>query len=166
MARQSDEARSDVTHQANKTDRSPVGPESEQAAWFLLFASWLLAAIATIGSLFFSEIMGIEPCSLCWYQRIFMYPLVVILLIGMFPPDFRVVRYALPLAVLGWGVAVYHYLLYTGYIPENMQPCSEGVSCTDIDLELLGFITIPMLSVFSFTAIIALLLGYRKWSLR
>ena len=155
-----------MTHQAKKTERAPVGSESGQAAWFLLFASWLLAAIATIGSLFFSEVMGIEPCSLCWYQRIFMYPLVVILLIGMFPLDLSVVRYALPLAVLGWGVAVYHYLLYTGYIPENMQPCSEGVSCTDIDLELLGFITIPMLSVFSFTAIIALLLGYRKWSLR
>ena len=164
MACRTDEARSDVTHQANKTERSPVGPESEQAVWFLLFASWLLAAIATIGSLFFSEVMGIEPCSLCWYQRIFMYPLVVILLIGMFPLDLSVVRYALPLAVIGWAVAVYHYLLYTGYIPENMQPCSEGVSCTDIDLELLGFITIPMLSILSFTAIIALLLGFRKWS--
>ena len=153
-----------MTHQAKKTERAPVGPESGQAVWFLLFASWLLAVIATIGSLFFSEVMGIEPCSLCWYQRIFMYPLVVILLIGMFPLDLRVVRYALPLAVLGWAVAVYHYLLYTGYIPENMQPCSEGVSCTDIDLELLGFITIPMLSILSYTAIIALLLGFRKWS--
>jgi len=75
-----------------------------------------------------------------------------------------VVRYALPLAVIGWAVAVYHYLLYTGYIPENMQPCSEGVSCTDIDMELLGLITIPMLSILSYTAIIALLLGFRKWS--
>ena len=153
-----------MTHQAKKTERAPVGPESGQAAWFLLFASWLLAVIATIGSLFFSEVMGIEPCSLCWYQRIFMYPLVVILLIGMFPLDLSVVRYALPLAGIGWAVAVYHYLLYTGYIPENMQPCSEGVSCTDIDLELLGFITIPMLSILSYTAIIALLLGFRKRS--
>ena len=93
-----------------------------------------------------------------------MYPLVVILLLGMFPLDLSVVRYALPLAVIGWAVAVYHYLLYTGYIPENMQPCSEGVSCTDIDMELLGLITIPMLSILSYTAIIALLLGFRKWS--
>lgn len=140
--------------------------ESGQAGWLLLFACWLLASTATLGSLFFSEVMGIAPCSLCWYQRIFMYPLVVILLVGMFPPDPRVVSYALPVAVIGWGISIFHYLLYSGYIPESVEPCSEGVSCTEISLELLGFITIPMLSIFSFTIIIALLLGYRKWGHR
>ena len=143
-------------------ESSNVSSSSDQMAWWLLFSCWMLAAIATMGSLFFSEVMEIQPCVLCWYQRIFMYPLVVIFLVGMFPLDGKVVRYALPLAVIGWGTSVYHYLLYSGYIPENMQPCSEGVSCTEVNLELLGFITIPMLSILSYTAIIALLLIFIK----
>ena len=91
-----------------------------------------------------------------------MYPLVVIFLVGLFPLDRAVFRYALPIAVIGWGFAVYHYLLYSGYIPENLQPCSEDLSCTDINLELLGFITIPMLSILSYTTIIFLLLIFHK----
>lgn len=136
--------------------------ESEQTGWNLIFVSWILATVATLGSLFFSEVMGLKPCVLCWYQRIFMYPLVVILLVGMFPLDKGVVRYALPLAVIGWLFAVYHYLLYSGYIPESLQPCDQDASCAEINLELFGFITIPMLSILSFTAIIALLVMFRK----
>ena len=135
-----------------------------QDAWWLIFSCWMLAAIATLGSLFFSEVMEIQPCVLCWYQRVFMYPLVAIFLVGMFPLDRNVVRYALPVAVIGWGISIYHYLLYSGYIPKNMQPCSQGVSCTEVNLELLGFITIPMLSILSYTAIIALLLVFKKRS--
>jgi len=135
---------------------------TEQGSWMLIFFAWLLATIATLGSLFFSEVMEIQPCVLCWYQRIFMYPLVVIFLVGLFPLDRNVIRYALPIAVIGWGISVYHYLLYSGYIPEAMQPCSQGVSCTEINLELLGFITIPMLSILTYSAIIALLLVFKK----
>ena len=130
--------------------------------WGLLFVSWVIAVIATLGSLFFSEIMGLPPCSLCWYQRIFMYPLVLILLAGMFPLDQKIVRYALPIAVVGLGFAVYHYLLYTGVIPETMQPCSQGVSCTKINLHLFGIITIPVLSILSYCGIITMLLIFRK----
>jgi len=133
-----------------------------QSAWVLIFACWLLASSATLGSLFFSEVMGILPCVLCWYQRIFMYPLVVILLAGMFPLDRNVVRYALPIAVIGWGFAVYHYFLYRGYIPEGLQPCGQGVSCTEINLELFGFITIPMLSILTYTTLVALLSAFLK----
>lgn len=86
-----------------------------------------------------------------------MYPLVVILLLGMYPYDESVIRYALPLAVIGWGFAIYHYLVYSGYIPEALQPCGQGPSCADIDLELFGFITIPMLSILAFSAIILFL---------
>ncbi len=135
---------------------------TEQTGWMLIFACWLLAVVSTLGSLFFSEVMGLQPCMLCWYQRIFMYPLVVIFLVGMFPFDRNVVRYALPIAVIGWGFAVYHYLLYSGYIPEDLQPCGQGVSCAEINLELFGFITIPMLSILSYTAIIALLIIFRN----
>lgn len=140
----------------------PVKQYSEQTAWNLIFGCWILAAVATLGSLFFSEVMGLKPCVLCWYQRIFMYPLVVILLVGMYPLDKKVVRYALPLAVIGWLFAVYHYLVYSGYIPEGLQPCDQDASCAEINLELFGFITIPMLSIWAFTAIIVLLLLFRK----
>jgi disulfide bond formation protein DsbB len=91
-----------------------------------------------------------------------MYPLVIILLAGMFPFDKGVVRYALPLAIIGWLFAIYHYLLYSGYIPEGLQPCDQEASCAEINLELFGFITIPMLSILSYTAIIALLVVVRN----
>ena len=105
--------------------------------------------------------MGLKPCILCWYQRIFIYPLVVILLVGMFPPERSIFKYAMPLAVIGWCFAVYHYLLYSGYIPEDLQPCSKDVPCSQINLELIGFITIPMLSIMAYTAIIILLIIFR-----
>ena len=135
---------------------------NEQSGWTLIFACWMIAMVATLGSLFFSNVMGLKPCLLCWYQRIFMYPLVLLFIAGMFPLDRSVVRYTLPITVVGWGFAVYHYLLYSGYIPEGMQPCSEDVPCTKINLELMGFITIPMLSILSYTAIIVLLLILRS----
>ncbi len=134
----------------------------EQTDWTLIFICWLIAVVAMLGSLFFSSVMGLQPCLLCWYQRIFIYPLVVLFLVGMFPLDRSVVRYTLPLAVIGWGFAIYHYLVYSGYIPENLQPCSEDVPCSEINLELMGFITIPMLSILSYSAIIVLLLIFRR----
>jgi disulfide bond formation protein DsbB len=130
--------------------------------WMLIFTCWLIAAAGTLGSLFFSEVMGLKPCILCWYQRIFMYPLVVIFLVGLFPLDRYVFRYAFPIAVIGWCFAVYHYLVYSGYIPENLQPCSEELSCAEINLEVLGFITIPMMSILAYTAIILLLFIFRR----
>jgi len=135
---------------------------ASQQGWILIFTCWLIAMAALFGSLFFSEVMGLKPCVLCWWQRIFIYPLAVLFLVGMFPLDRSVVRYTLPLAVIGLGFAIYHYLLYSGYIPESLQPCSEDLSCTKINLELMGFVTIPMLSIFSYSAIIALLLIFRK----
>lgn len=135
---------------------------SDNNGWSLLFVCWSLATVAMLGSLFLSEVMGMQPCVLCWYQRIFIYPLVFVLLAGLFPLDKGVVRYALPLAIIGWGFAVYHYLIYTGFIPESLQPCSQGVSCSEVNLELFGFITIPMLSILAYSAIIALLLIFRQ----
>ena len=133
-----------------------------QDGWMLVFACWLIAMAALFGSLFFSEVMGLEPCVLCWWQRIFIYPLAVLFLVGLFPFDHSVVRYTLPLAVIGLGFAVYHYLVYSGFIPESLQPCSEELSCAEINLELMGFITIPTLSIFAYSAIIILLLILRK----
>jgi len=138
-----------------------IKTESQQG-WGLIFACWLIAMAALFGSLFFSEVMGLKPCVLCWWQRIFIYPLAVLFLAGMLPLDRSVVRYTLPLAVIGLGFAIYHYLVYSGFIPESLQPCSEDLSCADINLELMGFVTIPMLSIFAYSAIIALLLIFRK----
>jgi disulfide bond formation protein DsbB len=115
-----------------------------------------------MGSLFFSHVMEFAPCVLCWYQRICLFPLVLILAAGLFPFDKRVVKYALPLATAGWLTAAYHTLLYSGIIPESMQPCTQGVSCTEEYINLFGFITIPMLSLLSSSAIIALLLTIRQ----
>jgi len=111
-----------------------------------------------MGSLFFSYVMAFAPCVLCWYQRIFLFPLVIILAIGLFPLDKNVVKYALPLAIMGWLIAIYHNLLYAGIIPESIQPCSQGVSCTEEYIEIFGFLSIPALSLLSFSIIIALLI--------
>jgi len=128
----------------------------------LLFAAWLIATIATFGSLFMSEVMERTPCVLCWYQRIAMFPLVIILAAGMLPPDTNCVRYALPLAVAGGLIALYHCMIYLGVIPESLQPCTQGISCRDADIHLIGFVTIPLLSLLSFILLIALLLAARK----
>jgi disulfide bond formation protein DsbB len=125
--------------------------------WMLLFVCWLLVAAATMGSLFFSEVMELAPCTLCWVQRIFMFPLAIILLLGLFPFDPNVVRYALPLAVIGGAVALYHLLLQLGIIPESAAPCRAGVPCSEAQVEILGFVSIPMLSLLVFASVTGLL---------
>lgn len=128
-------------------------------AWMLVFAAWLLAAASTLGALFFGEVMKVPTCVLCWYQRIFMFPLAIILPVGLFPFDGRILRYALPLAIPGWGFALFHVLLVAGYIPENVQPCTQGVPCSETYFELFGFVTIPLLALVAFSIIIALLVA-------
>ena len=129
------------------------------SAWTLVFGSWLVAASSTLGALFMGEVMGLTPCVLCWYQRICIFPLVLILGAGLFPFDSNIVRYALPLAVAGWLVAVFHLLLTAGYIPENITPCTQGVPCSLVQIEWFGFLTIPMLSVVAFSMINVLLIA-------
>lgn len=142
----------------NNTERStPIS--NDTTAWTLIFAAWLVATISTLGALFFGEVMQLPPCVLCWYQRIAMFPLALILPIGLFPFDRKVVRYALPLAVLGWGFAVFHQLLVAGLIPKSIQPCKQGVPCSETVIEWFGFLTIPLLAVAAFSTIIALLLA-------
>jgi disulfide bond formation protein DsbB len=127
--------------------------------WTLVFLSWLVATISTLGALFLGEVMGYTPCVLCWYQRIFMFPLVLILAAGLFPPDPRVVRYALPTTLVGLGIAVYHMLLIEGLISESVSPCTQGVPCTEVQVMWFGFVTIPLLSVAAFAVIAALLIA-------
>lgn len=135
----------------------PDGPDKLDPSWLILFACWLLVTGATLGSFFFSEVMELPPCSLCWYQRVFMFPLPIVVFMGLFPFDPKVVRYALPIAIGGWLVAGYHVLLHVGIIPESISPCSRGVSCKADYLDLLGFVSIPLLSFAAFSTVIALL---------
>ncbi|OUM00117.1 2-oxoglutarate dehydrogenase [Variovorax sp. JS1663] len=127
-----------------------------------LFSAWLIALVSTLGALFLGEVMGRTPCVLCWYQRIAMFPLVVILAMGLLPVDLRSVRYAMPLAMGGWTVALHHCLLYWGVVPKGLVPCGQGASCTDAQLALAGFLSIPLLSLMAFTFIVALLVVARK----
>ena len=127
--------------------------------WMLLFAAWMVAVLATAGSLFFSSVMEFPPCVLCWYQRICLFPLVVVLARGLFPYDRGAVRYGLPLAIVGWVVAAYHNLVYAGVVPESLQPCAKGVSCTEEYLKLFGLFSIPALSLLAFTTLAGMLLA-------
>jgi disulfide bond formation protein DsbB len=134
--------------------------------WALLFVAWIVATIATISSLFFSEIMGVPVCKLCWYQRIAMYPLVLILAGALFPYDPKVVRVAGAFTAVGWSIALFQALLVSGVIPEDIQPCVQGIPCSETHVALFGFLNIPVLSLLTFS-IIGVLLFYthRKESL-
>ena len=127
-----------------------------------IFLSFLISLIATLGSLFFSEIMNFIPCSLCWYQRIFMYPLVFLLGVNLLFPDDKIFKYAFPLVVVGWIISVYHNLLMLKIIPENLSPCVQGVPCSVDYLNWFGFITIPLLSFFAYTSILILLIMLKR----
>ena len=113
-----------------------------------LLAAW----IATCGSLFFSEVLGWQPCVLCWYQRILMYPLAVLLAIGIVRRDRGLHIYILPFSIAGIGVSLYHYLLIkTDWLPP--PPCAVGVPCTVDYLNWFGFINIPFLALTAFLII-------------
>jgi len=132
--------------------------------WTLLLVAWLVSFGASLGSLFFSEVMELPPCSLCWYQRIFMFPLAVILPFGLFPLDPKVVRYTLPLAIGGCLLAVYHMLLQWGVISKSLAPCRDGVSCSDAQVAIFGVFSIPVLSFVAFATLTALLIALKKES--
>lgn len=134
----------------------------QRSAGTPLFLAWLVALVATAGALFLGEVMGKTPCLLCWYQRIAMLPLVLVLGVGLFDGDARSARYALPLAWAGWSLALYHSLLYGGVISEALGPCQLGVSCADADLHVAGFVPIPLMSLVAFTAILVLLWWNRR----
>ncbi|MCG8615412.1 MAG: disulfide bond formation protein B [Desulfobacterales bacterium] len=129
--------------------------------WAILLTAWGIATASALGSIFFSHVMEYAPCVLCWYQRICLFPLVIILATGLFPFDKNAVKYALPLSVVGWGIAAYHTLLYEGIISKELSPCTQGISCTEKYIELFGFISIPMMSLMAFTLIIGLLTGLK-----
>ena len=129
--------------------------------WLYLFIAWVVAVAASLGALFIGEVVGQAPCSLCWHQRAFMFPLAILLAVASYRGDAGAWLYALPLAAIGMAIAGFHSLLYAGFIPEGIQPCSQGPSCASADMTILGMLPLPYLSLAAFLAIAVALIGSR-----
>lgn len=125
---------------------------------YAIYIAWAIALAAMLGSLYFSNYLGYAPCVLCWYQRICIYPLVFILPVGILTKDEKIYLYALPLTVAGVLISGYHNLLYYGFIPERLSPCTAGVSCLTRYVEYFNFLSIPLLSFLSLLAITFLII--------
>lgn len=123
-----------------------------------LGTAWVTALVATGGSLYFSNVAGLLPCELCWFQRIFMYPLVLVLGVGLLRRDAGVWRYGLPVSLVGLVISVYHVLLQYNPALEAV-PCSTGTPCSMRYLAVYGFVSIPVMAGAGFL-LISLLLVY------
>lgn len=122
-----------------------------------------IAALASVaGSLYYSEILHYAPCRLCWFQRIFMYPQVLLLGIALWKQDIKIKIYSVSLAVIGLGYGIYHF--FTQRFPEWFTPgCSEGeVSCSFQYSFEYGYITIPVMAITAFLYIIVFTLIWKK----
>ncbi len=129
---------------------------SHRSAALLLYFSWTIALTAMVVSLIFSEVLRFPPCTLCWYQRVFMYPLVFILPIGIIKKDRNIFSYALLLSSIGLLISGYHALIYHGLIPEAIKVCTAELNCTTKQFELFNLISIPVMSTLSFAFLFAL----------
>lgn len=141
-----------------KLEETNQNKDYQNTAWNLVLMIWIVALVATMGSLYFSEIKKFVPCSFCWYQRIAMYPLILIFLVAVYAYDKAVIKFALPLVVIGWSIAIYQNLLIWGIIPADIVPCLIGVPCSLTYINWFGFVSIPLLSLMAFTIIFILLI--------
>ncbi|OXS54913.1 disulfide bond formation protein B [Cohnella sp. CIP 111063] len=130
-----------------------MGPKKTISAHYLLYFAWIISVIATLGSLYFSEIRHYIPCELCWFQRIFMYPLSILLGIAAYHSDTSMKKYILPLSIIGGSISIYHYMLQKVPGFEGVKPCTNGVPCNVDYINWLGFITIPFLALVAFVLI-------------
>jgi disulfide bond formation protein DsbB len=121
-----------------------------------LSLAWVVALVATLGSLYFSDVADFIPCRLCWFQRIAMYPLALILFLAVIGRDRRGAYYAVALPVVGAVISVWH--LYIEANPEAESPaCRIGAPCSTKWIDEFGYVTIPMLALTAFAAIATLL---------
>jgi disulfide bond formation protein DsbB len=127
-----------------------------------LLLAWISAIIATTGSLYFSEVRHFIPCTLCWYQRIFMYPLVILLGIAFYRNDRGIYKYVLPLSIIGMLLSGYHTVLQKIPYLQQFEMCTTGVPCSKDYLNWFGFITIPLMAFVAFTIITICLLYMKK----
>jgi len=132
-----------------------------RALWgYELWLAFVVASIATGGSLFFSDIVGFPPCELCWYQRICMYPLSIVTLLGALAGEFRVARYLLPLPLAGAGVAVYHLLVENGVAGQSSACLASAPGGCGVKwINQFGYVTIPTLALTAFLLLAGLLVA-------
>jgi disulfide bond formation protein DsbB len=128
---------------------------SRNRQMYLLLAQFAVSVASIFGSLFFSEVMKYPPCNLCWYQRIFIYPVALIVVSGVFLESKDTNRFLTPFVFIGLLFAVYHNLVYYKFI-QILVPCTETAPCTAQQLNFLGFITIPLLSLGAFVTLAVL----------
>lgn len=134
----------------------------EAVAPLALWLAFLVASSAMLGSLYFSEVANFAPCKLCWFQRIAMYPLAIILLIAAIKKDRGVVKYAGSIAIIGLAISTYHYLLE--WFPQlETNVCSVDVPCTAVWFREFGFMSLSLMAGSGFLAIIVLLIGSSTW---
>lgn len=122
---------------------------------------FLVSAFGTLTSLYFSEFMNLPPCDLCWYQRIFFYPILIISFISITVKDKtqRPFQYIFPLAVIGFPISIYHHLLkVTDLFPKETPFCNEAGACSEVEWELItgSGITIPFLCALGFGGILVI----------
>ena len=129
---------------------------------YSLYLAWFIVLVGVLVSLYLSEIMHLPPCVLCWYQRVLFYPLLVILTVAIIKKEKFVNWYVLPFSITGLLIALYHSLLQWGIIPDDLAPCAAGISCTTKQIEYLGFITIPFMSLVGFAVVTAFTLLHKK----
>lgn len=121
-----------------------------------LVGAWIVALVSSLAVLYIGEVLGQAPCNLCWFQRAFMFPLAVVLGLGIWWQDDRVGRYGIVLALGGAAIALWHLGLYIGILPERIQPCTAtGPSCTDDNQVIFG-LPIPLLALIAFLLIATL----------
>ncbi|WP_416151844.1 disulfide oxidoreductase [Salipaludibacillus sp. HK11] len=123
-----------------------------------MLVAWVIALVATLGSLYFSEIRLFVPCELCWVQRIFMYPLAITLAIASIKKDARQAFYTLPIALIGMGFSLYHYMLQKISSLSSIGESCGIIPCNVEYVNHLGFITIPFLAFIAFLSISLLML--------
>ena len=122
-----------------------------------ILLAFIVVLVATLGSLFYSEIAGFKPCDLCWFQRIFMYPEVILLGLALVKKESRIVDYALSLSVVGFLFSLYHnYIYYQG--GGFCQIFGSAVSCTNRYVLSFGYITLPLMALTGFLLVIVLLM--------
>ena len=122
----------------------------------LIGIAWIQAIVALLGSLYYSNIELYVPCELCWWQRIIIYPQIIILGVALWKKNWKIYEYSLPLLIIGWFISIYHNIIYinANFIHPNSVavPCDiSGVSCTTRYLEYFGFVSIPLLSFLAIT---------------
>lgn len=127
-----------------------------------LFIAWITSIISVLGSLFLSEALHFIPCDLCWYERILMYPLALLLGISFYQTDLAIYKYVFPFSTAGMLISMYHYGIQKIPFLQEIQRCSNGIPCSNQYINWFGFITIPLLAFIAFAIINIIMVLIRR----